>query len=262
LVGFEIFKRFVVRIDYGRGRLILALPSAYREPPGTTWVPFRFKGRMPQVDGEVDGVAGAFDIDTGSRASLDLLAPFVEKHGLAEKYGAKLEATTGWGVGGPARARLARAQRLKLGTVEVRDVVTELSLQKKGAFTDVYVAGNVGAGVLRRFVVTFDYGRQRIGFEPSSVPLPRDAFDRAGMWINRGAVGFEVVDVVPGGPAGEAGIKAGDRITAVDGADPTRLSLSDLRLRLRTDAPGTRVRVKLFSGGTERETTIVLRDLV
>jgi hypothetical protein len=262
LVGFEVFKRFVVRIDYGRHVLTLTPPAAYREEPGAVWVPFRFKSRMPQMDGEIDGIPGLFDIDTGSRASLDLLAPFAEKHRLADKYGAKLEAITGWGVGGPARAKLARAKTLKLGSVEIRDLVTELSLQKKGAFTDVYVAGNVGAGVLRRFVVTFDYARQRVGFEPVSPTPARDSFDRAGMWINRGAAGFEVMDVIPGGPAGEAGIKPGDRITGVDGTDAARLSLSDLRLRLRTDSPGTRVRVKLISGGTEREATIVLRDLV
>jgi hypothetical protein len=45
----------------------------------------------------------------------------------------------------------ARARALRLGPVEVRDVITEISRQTKGAFTDPYVAGNVGAGVLKRF---------------------------------------------------------------------------------------------------------------
>ena len=264
LVGFEIFKRFVVGIDYAHRRLTLTLPDAFREPAsGVTWLPFQFKGRTPQVQGEIDGIAGTFDIDTGSRASLDLMTPFVEKNGLVARYDAKTEAVTGWGVGGPARGRLARAKMLKLGSVEIPDVVTTMSLQKKGAFTDVYAAGNVGAGVLRRFALTFDYGRRRIGFAPSSEPV-KEGFDRSGMWINAGTGGFDVVDVTAGGPAEKAGLHAGDKIVAVDGAPASSLSLSDLRRRLRTDPPGTPVRVKLVSSGgaPEREATIVLNDLV
>jgi hypothetical protein len=40
------------------------------------------------------------------------------------------------------------------------------------------------------------------------------------------------------------------------------LFLPDLRLRLRTDAPGTRVRFRVKSGEPERDVTVVLKDLV
>jgi Aspartyl protease/PDZ domain len=262
LVGYEVFKRFVVRIDYGRGLLTLTLPSAFHADSRATALPFRFNGHTPEVDGEIDGTTGAFDLDTGSRASLDLTGPFVEKNGLVAKYGAKLTAVTGWGVGGPTRSLVTRTKVLKLGPLEVRDVVTGLSLQKKGALTDVYVAGNVGAGVLRRFTVTFDYGRQQVYFEPSGTPPPRDAFDRTGLWLNRGDGFFEVVDAVVGGPAHEAGIRPGDRVVAVDGAAAARLSLPELRLRLRSDPPGSRVRFRISSQGAEKDVTVVLRDLV
>jgi hypothetical protein len=262
LVGYEVFKRFIVRIDYGRKLLTLTVPSTFREEGRATAVPFRFDGHTPQVEGSVDGVAGAFDIDTGSRSSLDLLGPFIEKNGLVALYGAKLEGVTGWGVGGPARGLLARSKSLKLGSVEVSNVVTTLSLQKKGAFSNVYVAGNVGANVLRRFTVTFDYGHQRLYLEPSSADPGRDAFDRSGMWLNRGDGFLEVVDVIAGSPAQEAGIRAGDRIISVDGAAAGGLFLPDLRLRLRTDPPGTRVRFRVKSGESEHEVTVMLKDLV
>jgi len=148
--GYEVFKRFVVRIDYEKSRLTLFEPSAYHSQGEGTVVPFKFAGHMPQVEGKIDGVPGAFQLDTGSRASLTLLAPFVEKHGLAGEHGAGVEAVTGWGVGGAARGRVVRMRSLELGPVAVRDVVTDLSQQAKGAFSDPYVAGNVGTGVLKR----------------------------------------------------------------------------------------------------------------
>ncbi len=262
LVGYEIFKRFVVGVDYEHRRLTLTLPAAFKYEGQGTIVPFQFNGHIPQVDGEIDGVAGKFDIDTGSRASLDLLRPFVDKHELRQKYAPRLEGVTGWGVGGAARSEICRARLLKLGDVAVPEPVTELTLQQKGAFTDPYVAGNVGAGVLKRFNIVFDYGRQRIIFERNAGYAEPDTFDRVGMWMNEGDGGFEVMDVFAGSPAAEAGIKVGDRIVAIDGQPAPRLSLPAVRHRFRTEAPGSRVRLTLRSGTAEREVTVTLRDLV
>ena len=262
LVGYEIFKRFVVTVDYEGSRLTLTLPEAFHyEGPGTV-VPFKFNEHIPQVEGEIDGVAGKFDIDTGSRASLDLLGPFVEKHGLKAKYAPRLEGVTGWGVGGPARAAVGRARVLKLGDVTVPAPVTELTLQQKGAFTDPYVAGNVGAGVLKRFNIVFDYGRQRMIFEKNAGFGKADAFDRAGMWMNESEDGFEVMDVFAGSPAAEAGIEVGDTIVAVDGRPVASVTLPALRQRFRTDPPGTKVTLRVRGGGTDREVALTLRDLV
>jgi C-terminal processing protease CtpA/Prc len=128
--------------------------------------------------------------------------------------------------------------------------------------TSQYVAGNVGAGVLKRFNITFDYARQQLIFERNANDELRDNFDRAGWWLNMSEGGFEVLDVVPGGPAAEAGLKVGDRILAVDGKPAAQVSLPDLRVRLRSDAPGSKVALRIGSGGTTREVTLTLRDLV
>jgi len=260
LVGYEIFKRFVVKVDYEASRLTLTLPEAFEYQGSGTVVPFEFNNHIPQVEGEIDGIPGKFDIDTGSRASLDLLGPFVEKHGLKAKYAPKLEGVTGWGVGGPARAAVTRAGELKLGGVTVKAPVTELTLQQKGAFTDPYVAGNVGAGVLKRFNIVFDYGKQRLIFERNAHDAEPDAFDRAGMWMNQGDGGFEVMDVFAGSPAAEAGIEVGDTILTVDGQPVA--SLPSLRQRFRSGAPGTQVHLQIRKGETKREVVLTLRDLV
>jgi hypothetical protein len=262
LVGYEVFKRFVVKVDYEKSLLTLTVPSAFSASATGTVVPFVFNNHVPQVEGEIDGIPGKFDIDTGSRASLSVLAPFAEKHGLKDRYGAKLAAMTGWGVGGAARGLVTRARVLKLGGVTVDSPVIELSLQTKGAFTDPYVAGNVGAGVLKRFNITFDYSRQQLIFERNANDGVRDTYDRAGMWINLADGAFEVEDVVAGGPAAAAGLKIGDRILAIDGKEAARLPLPDARAALRTAPPGTRVRLTLGPADAPREVEVVLRDLV
>jgi hypothetical protein len=265
LIGYEVFKRFVVRVDYERRALTLTLPAAFSYHGEGVVVPFKFKGHIPQVEGAIDGISGSFDIDTGSRASVDLLGPFVEEHGLRARYAPKLEGVAGWGVGGPARAQFTRAGSLRLGGLEVSRPVIELTLQTKGAFSDKYVAGNVGGALLSRFNVTFDYSRQQLIFERhpgSDLPIP---FDRAGAWFNlaEGAPpSFEVIDVYAGSTAADAGLRQGDRIVAVDSKTPAELSLPALRERLRSDPPGTRVRFTVDRAGQRSDIVVVLKDQV
>jgi Aspartyl protease/PDZ domain len=263
LMGYEVFKRFVVTVDYENHRLTLTLPSAFTYTGKGTVVPFKFNNHIPQVAGEIDGVPGLFDIDTGSRASLDLFGPFVEKNGLKARYPGKVQGVTGWGVGGAVRATVSRARELKLGGVAVKAPVTALTLQEKGAFTDPYVAGNVGAGVLKRFNIVFDYSHQQMILEPNAAYAQPDTFDRAGMWMNEAEGGsFEVMDVFAGSAAAEAGVAVGDRLLAVDGKPVSDIGLPALRQRFRTDAPGTKVHLKVRTKDAEREVVVTLRDLV
>jgi len=262
LIGYEVFKRFVVRVDYEKGLLTFTEPSAFKYTGKGTAVPFLFNAHIPQVDGSIDGIPGKFDIDTGSRASLDILAPFAEKNQLRDRYPVKIEGVTGWGVGGAARSQVTRAKELRLGDVKVAAPVTELSLQKGGAFTDPYVAGNVGAGVLKRFNITFDYKNQKLYFEPNANDARPDVFDRSGMWLISDGPAFQVIDVIAGGPADKAALRAGDRIVAVDGKTTDGIPLPELRTRFKMNQPGTKIRLKVQSGGDTREVVVTLEDLV
>ncbi len=262
LIGYEVFKRFVVRVDYEQGRLTLTEPSAFAYEGSGTVVLFRFNEQIPQVDGSIDGIPGRFNIDTGSRGSLSLLKPFAEKNDLKKKLAARYEAVTGWGVGGPARGLIVRARELRLGDVSILSPVAELSLQQKGSFTDPYVAGNVGAGALKRFNLVFDYPGQRIIFEPNANNALPDVWDRSGMWVNRAGTALTVVDVTRGGPAEAAGLRAGDTIVAVDGAPVDDATLVALRRRFRAEPAGTKIILSVVSGDRTRDVRLVLKNLI
>jgi len=262
LIGYELFRRFVARIDYDHERLTLYAPQSFRYQGQGTVVPFNFNEHIPQVDGALDGMPGKFDLDTGSRSSLDLLAPFVAEHGLVERYGAKTARIEGWGVGGPSRGYPVRTGTLELGQVAIRDVVAGLSVQKKGAFAVAEVAGNVGYGVLSRFTLYLDYGKQQVILEPGRRFAARDTYDKSGLWVHDGKGAFEVIEVVPGAPAAEAGLAEGDRILAVDGKPAAALGLPALRLLLRNAPAGTVLKLRVKRGAAERVVKLELRDLV
>jgi hypothetical protein len=262
LIGYEIFRRFPARIDYEHGKLTLYQPESFHyRGPGAV-LPFVFNEHIPQVEGEIDGLEGRFDLDTGSRSSLDLTSPFVDSHGLVARYQATTERIGGWGVGGPSRGYVVRGRRLALGPVVIRDPVVGLSTQKTGAFASSEVAGNVGYGVLSRFTLYLDYAHQQVMLEKNGRFERRDTYDKSGLWLHLVGGAFEVMEVVPGTPADEAGLREGDRILSVDGLTPARLTLHALRTLLRERPAGTRLALRVRREGRVQTIQLVLRDLV
>jgi predicted aspartyl protease len=262
IIGFPLFKRLVVQVDYERKLLTFTQPSQFAYTGQGTIVPIDFDRHLPLVKGELDGVPGIFVIDTGARSSLILYGPFVERNNLRTKYKASFEGITGWGIGGPVRSQLARVKVLKLGAITVENLIARLSLQKSGALTSASRAALVGPDVLKQFTTTFDYSRRRLIFEKNGQYGKPDSYDRSGMWFGHVGNYFEVIDVIAGGPAAEAGIKVGDQILAIDGQAVEQLDLPTVRLRFKNDSPKKRVRLVVQRDGEKREVSLILRDLV
>jgi len=263
IVGYEVFRRFVTRVDYDDQRLTLHDPARFNyQGPGVA-VPIAFDDHTPRIEAELDGIRGWFDVDTGSRSSLTLAAPFAKQHDLASKYHARFTATTGWGVGGPSRSQLARARSLRFAGVEVREPVAHLSTQAAGSFAATDLAGNIGGGILKRFDLVLDYANERIFFEPNRNFDARDVFDRSGLWLNDAGQALLVIDVTAGGPGERAGIRAGERVRSVDGANIAPGSLIPLRERFLRDPPGTKLELEIEAeNGERRAVTLTLADLV
>jgi len=261
MVGFETFRRFVTRVDYGAHTLTLIKPTAFDPKTAGTPVPFAFNGNTIEIQARYDGHLGNFTVDTGARSSLTLTAPFVAKNDLHAAKG--VEAVTGWGVGGPTRSFATRSGTFQIGPYTITNAVMELSTDKGGAMADPSLAGNIGAALLKRYVVTLDYEHSTLYLKPIAGRIADlDTFDRAGLWFNQSADGYAVVDVTKGAPAEAAGLKAGDTIVAVDGKPATSIPVYAMRQRLRDDAPGTAVTFTVKSDGGTKDVRVILRDLI
>ncbi|MGZ4809006.1 MAG: PDZ domain-containing protein [Thermoanaerobaculia bacterium] len=80
------------------------------------------------------------------------------------------------------------------------------------------------------------------------------------MWLSQRGDAFEVLDVLPDGPAAAAGLRAGEQIIAIDGRVTKGLSLPEERLRLYFE--GRRARTVRFTLSNGREVRVVLRAIV
>jgi hypothetical protein len=266
MLGAEFCERFVVTIDYGAHTITLIDPKRFepaKQTPLGIPLPMRYYLHMPQVDGAVDGRSARFNIDTGARDELVLTSTFVASQGLRDEYPRGVTMTTGWGVGGPSRTYSVRPGAVSLGPATVQRPVVGLSAATKGVFGDTSFDGNVGSGLLKRFVVTLDYARKTLYLALLAKTDPdTGSFDRMGMWLNLGSDGLVVMDVLPGGPADVAGLKVGDLIAAIDDVAHDQRSLSDTRRAMKLVSPQRPVAIRYRRMATGLETIVQPRELL
>jgi C-terminal processing protease CtpA/Prc len=116
-----------------------------------------------------------------------------------------------------------------------------------------------GEPLLSRFNATYDYSRSTVWLEPlpDVGPLP---FDRSGLSLTKVDGGaLKVSAVMQGSPAEEAGIRAGDIVTAINGIASRRLSRADAAAILR-DQVGKAVMLSGTFGDVDGQKTVTLRD--
>ncbi|MBS0194514.1 MAG: aspartyl protease family protein [Proteobacteria bacterium] len=262
LVGYEMFRRFDVSIDYAKHALTISDPDKFVPPANATALDFKLAGTVPEIDATLDGLPVMLTVDTGSRSSLTMGSPFVREHALVAKYHAAPEAVIGWGVGGAARGRPVRFGTLQLGGLSIDGIAGELFVGDTGALSDPTVAGNLGGGVLRRFDVAFDYAKKTMYLKPNTGAGKPDEFDRSGLWLFADGDALKVVDVADGSAAQRAGMKTGDRIVAIGGLAVGTISLADWRERLRTLAAGPRLPIRFLRDGKKQTVDLVLADRI
>lgn len=249
IIGFELFQRFAVTLDYPARRMVVTDAARLVLPASALRVPFSLVERIPVVEGSLNGLPARLSIDTGSRASASVTAPFARKHELVRALAPRFSAVTGWGVGGAVHSSPVRIAELRLGPAVLPQVVGDLFLGDRGAFVDTRFDINIGGGILRRFVVTFDYVGRVMYLVPGPEHDARDGYDRSGMFLRRKGELLQVVAITPGGPAELAGVRAGDLIRAIDGVAVASRHLSQWRRELVDGAVGSRRVLELERAG-------------
>lgn len=261
MVGYGVFKRFVVRIDYANHLLTLIRPENFFPEGAGVPVPLKFHNDKVAVKAFIDGLPGYFEIDTGFHGSLLLYTPFSKANNLYTRYRAT-PPVVGSGFAGVVHRRVARGGELTIGSVTVKGPIMALGMATQGADAKKDLAGNIGTRILQRFTVTFDYADKRMYLKPNENYGKPMNYDRSGMKVKGTNRGFKVMGVMKGGPAAKAGIETGDVITAVNGKLTSGADSFAFMQMLRSEPLGTTIKLTIGKGETAHTATITLRRLI
>lgn len=257
ILGLEWFERFAARIDYAGRTLTLTPLQTFNYRGRGRLVPIRFQEDMPLAQATADGSAGAFGVDTGNSGMLILYGEFLRRTGMLAKYSPGL-AVRGQGTGGSNTGRIEMLSSFRIGGHTLTKLVADFTQMKTGSFSSWTEAGDLGITVLSRFAPTFDYASQTLYLDPTARTLA-PVHNRSGLGFTKNQLdAIDVVQVRPNSAATQAGLVAGDRITAVNGKPAADFSRADF-FDLVTTRAGTVLRLTVVRGATTRIVDLVLR---
>ncbi len=241
ILGYDIFARFVVEIDYVSQRVRLHEPKSYKYSGPGQIIPITIEDNRPFIRGKImqpgaKAVEGRFEFDLGQIGAVTLGESFTSKNDLLKSTRRTLQVTTGAILAGKSNARIGRLQNLQLGRFVIKNPITSFAPDNRGEEDTKDYAGLVGGEILRRFRVVVDYSRKQVALTPNRHFSEPYEFDMSGASLTSGGSNFNIFKVralVEKSPAAEAGLRVGDEIIAIDGKPSAGLTLEIIRRMFR-----------------------------
>jgi Aspartyl protease len=171
-LGANVFRNYVVEIDYANQVVRFRDPASYHYSGAGRHLPLQFMWNdIPTVQIQVlteDGMTinAVFLVDSGATTAIWLTKAFTDAH--PEVLGRDtVEVPKVVAVGGELNARVGRIQAIRLGGFLVPMPLTQFSQNTSGIFAAPQIMGTIGAQMLRRFNVIFDYPHRQMILEPN-----------------------------------------------------------------------------------------------
>ena len=267
LLGYHFFKSFIVELKYSSKRLLFDLPGAKKKIKGEK-IPLRIINSKPYIDIDIDtkeigNVTATMVVDNGASHAISL-----------ETYQGKafpvppnaIPANLGVGLGGPISGSIGRTPALQLGSFKMTDVLSSYPEYDELA-AKTYLQnrnGNLGADILSRFNVIFDYAggamyirknhfyKRPFEHDMSGIEFFVEELDKRRFFISR---------IEPHSPADDAGLLAEDEILAINFVQTSKLSLNDITRIFRTE-DGRPLFITVFRKGSVLTRLIKLKKRI
>ncbi|MEM6525642.1 MAG: retropepsin-like aspartic protease [Bacteroidota bacterium] len=168
IIGYQVFSRFVVSIDYQNREIVLTEPRFYLPPADYTMLNLTLKDTKPYIKlaysaFDNNGLRGYFHIDTGSSRGALL---FLKHEGGLEKKRFH-SAQVGKGINGIITGYKPVSESISI--VEFQTDTEYYVIKRKFSRKEIQDAqGSIGSGLLKRFTVVLDYVNERFYFKSNA----------------------------------------------------------------------------------------------
>jgi len=223
ILGYDLFRSFVVTIQPRIGRIIFSSPNVQEQPKGKGWtsLPILIEDAKPYIttslvmdDSSVVPVKLVLDTGAGHALSLETSSD-PRLHVPARRVRTEL----GRSLSGAITGFLGRVPALQLGAYRVQSLLTSFpdssNLRHR---IQVPRNGTLGFNALRRFNMVIDYPHNRLLLRPNGMHRVPFEYDMSGMQLL--ATGpdyrqFLIARVEPNSSAEAAGLKPNDELVSI-----------------------------------------------
>jgi predicted aspartyl protease len=269
LIGFNLFRHYIIRVDYNRQRIRLYKPQHHNYKPRRNDIvlPITFvrnkpivKSELVQKNGEVIPVR--LLVDTGASDALWLST---KSDSLIKVPDENIYAFLGAGLSGDLYGHKGRLSSLWLGGQPIPQPIVSYPEAEYiyNLINSEMRNGSIGGEILRRFTATFDYHNSRLILRPNTSYKEKFYYNMSGLEIINPVPGipvFTINNVTKGSPAHEAGLQKNDQILSVNFRSHSDLSLNDINLMLRT-RENRKIRMTILRNGEKISTSFRLSEI-
>lgn len=270
ILGADIFKNFVVKVNYKKQVITLYEPMAF-EPPGDDYIeiPIQVMSNKPYI------VASTQLRDTSSNTTIKLLLDtgaglplllHTNTHPDLKLPPAVVPGNIGIGLGGFLEGYLGRVSKLNFSSFELNNVVSNFQEVVHNRDT-TYLNGRngiLGNQILNRFTFIIDYYQNKLYLKPHKNWDRGFKYDRSGLVITASGPElkyFSIQSIVPGSPADLAGLKKGDEIKKINMFPVGFHNLSSITRKLQGRV-GKKIRLVVRRKGQKMKFKFRLKDLI
>lgn len=218
IIGYGFFSRYIVNINYDFLQINVFTKGEYKYPSAGFMLFPMFTALPMQSIQFTDSrkFIQRFYLDTGAGLNFLLSDRYINDSAVLRRKRKPPVVTQAEGVGGKMSMRLTTVKEIKVGPYRFRHVPTFLFKDEYNVTNYPFVGGLLGNDILRRFNITFNYGKQQVHILPN-VHF-KDDFDYAYSGLSIYYIDNRIIvdDVVPASPAEKAGFKKEDVIVAIN----------------------------------------------
>jgi hypothetical protein len=170
VLGYDFIRQHVVAIDYPKHEIRFYNQKTFRFSGKGVVVPLTIEDRVPYINLDIklidgDSLRGKFLVDAGSTLGISLSSPFINAHSVRNRVGNVVKPSGVAGVGGVAQRVNGRFAGISVMGMELPNADVALFGDSTTALDEKGKAGSIGARILSKYVVYFDYQGKRMIFE-------------------------------------------------------------------------------------------------
>lgn len=271
ILGYELFSRFVVQIDYEKKLLTILAREKFRQKRKFEKVNIEVLDTKPYLTvpitffGDTTTVRLKLLVDSGASHGLLIDPSTDDRIHVPENT---VSSVIGRGLGGPIVGKVGRIKRIQFGSYKMEDVIVNFpdpnsyydSLKQSRMSRN----GAIGGEILSRFKVVFDFPGEKLYLKKNSSFNKAFHYNLSGIVVK--AKGsqlnvFEITDIREKSVSDKAGLHPGDLIVSINGMSTDEMDLNVVNAYFN-GKPGKRIRVELNRNGEIFKKEFYLEDQI